>query len=325
MTKEEITTFLGRDWTRTQDVFRAALFSEIPLLRQINDEVCMRTGKQLRPMVCLLVARACADGPLGMDSCRFAAAAELLHNATLMHDDVADKSPERRGKPTLVAKVGPSSAVLVGDFWLSKAVQEVLRADKYESVARLFSKTLSDLAEGEMIQLQNAATCNTTMQDYLKVIYCKTTSLFESACLSGAFSAGADARQEDAVRHYANALGNAFQIKDDILDYCGGEALGKPMGADIRDRKITLPLLGAFENAPEKEMEIRSLIRNIPSQPGNCDKVREFVLNNGGVEYAYARLDEYVKKAEVALNIFEESQQKEYLVQIARYNSSRQI
>jgi len=201
----------------------------------------------------------------------------------------------------------------------------VLKANDHERVVQLFSKTLCDLAEGEIIQLQNSETCATGMDDYLKVIYCKTSSLFEASCLAGAFSVGADPKQEEAVKEYAVALGNAFQIKDDILDYYGGEALGKPMGADIRDRKITLPLLGAFVNAPSQEERIRALVRDVPSHPEYCESVKNFVLENGGVEYASRILDEYVRKAVKALEIFEDSPQKDYLAQIAGFNSSRQI
>lgn len=322
--REEIIAFLSSDWTRTMQVVRESLTSDIELLQTVNDGLWARAGKQLRPMVSLLSARLCSGGkPLSNFSHHCAAASELLHNATLIHDDVADESSVRRGQPTLATLIGPSSAVLVGDFWLSKAVMIILNVDGIGKVTKMYSKTLCDLAEGEMLQLQNARTARTTEDDYFKVIYCKTASLFETACVSGAISVGATPEQEEALRSYAVAMGAAFQIKDDILDYQGGEALGKPMGVDLREGKITLPLLGALKNRPEMEEEIRKMVQAIPENPGNIKAVTDFVLKNRGVEYAENRLEEFIEKAESALSIFENSPQKDYLVQIARYNSSR--
>lgn len=326
MIGNQVKSFLGQDWEKVQQFIRCALDSEIELLNKVNSEVLSRAGKQLRPMVCLLMAKACsADGLLNEDSCRYAAASELLHNATLMHDDVADGSKIRRGAPSVSARIGANAAVLLGDFWLSKAVGEVLGAQYRAEVVQLFSKTLCDLSKGEMLQLQNAFEASTDEQDYLKVIYCKTASLFESACVSGALSVDASADAVAAAYSYANALGNAFQIKDDILDYQGGEKLGKPMGVDIREGKITLPLLGAFRNDPRQERKIRKALRQKETSPEFFDAVSSFVLANGGVEYASGVLDGFVRKAVSALDIFEDSQQKEYLVRIAEYNAFRNV
>lgn len=326
MDREQIISFLSEDWVRTNDLIRSSLSSDIKLLSHVNEGILSRSGKQLRPMVCLLMARACNKADkLPQDSIRFAAASEILHNATLIHDDVADESLERRGMPTLATLIGPSSAVLVGDFWLSKAVSIVLGADDFQGVEDLFSKTLSDLAEGEMLQLQNASTAATTLDDYLRVIWCKTASLFETACLSGAFSVKATQEQMNAAKAYSSALGTAFQIKDDILDYSGGEALGKPMGIDIKERKITLPLLGAFANCPSREAEMRRLVMEISSKPQNCELIKNFVLVNGGVDYASHVLDSYVQKAVDALEGFAPSYSRDCLEFIARYNSFRKL
>ena len=326
MSGNEIITFLGKDWMELQSVIRGALSTDIGLLQKVNEKLYSRSGKQLRPMVSLLMARTCsAEGVANADSCRFAAAAELLHNATLLHDDVADASAIRRGMPTLSAEMGSTSAVLVGDYWLSSAVQTVLSATGNMEVIRLFARTLSDLAKGEMIQLQNSLTGKTSQEDYFKVIYCKTASLFETAAVSGAISVSASREQVEAARQYASCLGTAFQIKDDILDYEGGEKLGKPMGVDLTEQKITLPLLGAMHNAGKEERRIRKKVTEIHSHPEYAREVTRFVLENGGVEYASRRLDEYVQRAVDALEIFEDSPQKDYLVQIAQYNAYRTI
>lgn len=324
MSGSEIKTFLGKDWLRVQNLIRSALTSDIEILNKVNAEVLSRSGKQLRPMVCLLMAMACsAEGLANENSCRYAAASELLHNATLMHDDVADGSRMRRGAPTVSAKIGANAAVLLGDFWLSKAVQEIIKGDSYDSVVPLFSKTLCDLSEGEMLQLQKAVKADTCEEDYFRIIYCKTVSLFEAACVSGAHSVNASEEQMQAVYAYANALGTAFQIKDDILDYEGGEKLGKPMGVDVREGKITLPLLGAFVNAPGQEKRIRKMIRQNCADAAVCAEIMDFVRDNGGVTYASERLDGYVNKAVASLESFRDSMQKDYLAQIAGYNRYR--
>lgn len=317
---------MGEDWTGTQQLMRSVLSSDIPLLQTVNDGLLSRSGKQLRPMVCLLAARVCSDnGRAGSDSVRYAAASEILHNATLIHDDVADESPERRGVPTVASVLGSSSAVLLGDFWLSKAVTTVLSAQEHEGVLSLFSKTLCDLSEGEMLQLQNAESALTDEESYLRVIYCKTASLFETACVSGGYSVKASAEKISAIRQYARALGYAFQLKDDILDYSGDEKLGKPTGSDLKERKITLPLLGAMKNVPARESELRRMVKEIPSHPEYCDDLRNFVLGNGGLEYASSKLENFITEAVKSLDIFENSPQKDYLVKIARFNAFRTV
>lgn len=318
----EITSYLGENWTKFEEVMRSSLESDVALLQSINDGMLASSGKKLRPMICLLVARAL--GIPNLDSLRYAAACELLHNATLMHDDVADGSPERRGRPTLGATFGASAAVLIGDFWLSRAVDLMMLADGHERVAKFFSKTLTDLAEGEMLQMEKASAADTDEAAYYRIIRCKTASLFEAAGMAAAESVGAPPQMFEAAREFALDFGMAFQIKDDILDYAGDDKLGKPVGMDIRERKITLPLLGAMHVVGHEE-EIREKIRNMDSHPGSCAEIHSFVLGNGGVEYASARLDEYIGRACAALEAFPDSPARRYLAEIAHYNAFRQI
>lgn len=300
---------------------RDALATDIELLASVNRHIIQHSGKMLRPMLSLLAARACA-GSCTPDSHAYAAASELLHNATLLHDDVADESDTRRGQPTLRAMMGPAAAVLVGDFWLSRAVDLVVATAHKDDVVKIFSKTLSSLAEGEMLQLQKAETADTSMEDYLQIIYCKTASLFEAACESGAISVGAPQENVAAMREYAYALGVAFQIKDDILDYSGDDALGKPVGIDLREQKITLPLLAALGGSP-REAEIRAMVADIAGHPDNCGEIRAFVEENDGVSKAADTLEEYISRAVKALDVLPDSPEKTALVQIARYNSVR--
>ena len=318
--------YLGQDWIAVQDRIHSFLKSDIALLNMTNDSILSHSGKQLRPLLSLVMARACAPGtPVADATVRYAAASELLHNATLLHDDVADQSEQRRGNPTVYSLMGPSVSVLVGDYWLVKAMELILgTAESDIKVIRIFSKTLSDLAEGEMLQLQKAQSGDTVEQDYLRIIYNKTASLFEAACVSAAVSVDAVQEKVDAARNYAVALGLAFQIKDDILDYAGTEKVGKPLGVDILEQKITMPLLCALDNAsPEAAARIRGLVGGIVGNPEYRDEILAFVRENGGVECAQKRLDEYVAQAVEALNVLPDSYEKECLVELAHYTSLR--
>ena len=326
MTLDEIREFLADDLTATERLIKSSLESDIDLLNMTNDAIFSHGGKKLRPLMSLLVARVCSGGKTNGDTVKFAAASELLHNATLLHDDVADNSKERRGAPTVMSLLGESASVLIGDYWLVKAVENILAAEKNsEAVIRIFAKTLSDLAEGEMLQLQKASSCDTDEDDYFRIIYSKTASLFEAAGISAAISVGSPDWMVEAVREYSVCLGIAFQIKDDILDYCGDVRLGKPVGVDLEEQKITLPLLGALKSADEKEADaIREKVVNISDRPEFKDEVREFVFRHQGDSYAAARLKEYVAKAVKALDVFPESKEKDYLAKIAAFTAIRE-
>ena len=320
-----IREYLGADWTTVKERISGALHSDIDLLNVTNASILSHSGKQLRPMLALFIARACSGGYVSEATIRYAAAAELLHNATLLHDDVADDSSQRRGVPTIMSLMGPSVSVLVGDYWLVKAMELILQSAATDArVIKIFSKTLSDLAEGEMLQLQKAQKGDTTEADYLRVIYSKTASLFESACLSAAVSVGAGEAMEKAAVDYAVALGIAFQIKDDILDYDGTAAVGKPLGADILEQKITLPLLGALAAVDEKEeVRVREQIGDIVGHPENRDEIVAFVKAHGGIEYAEKKLEEYVVKAVEALAVFPAGKEKDLLTELAYFTAKR--
>lgn len=360
-----IRDYLGTDWTDVQRLIAETLKSDIGLLNSTNESILSHSGKQLRPMLSLLVARAClrsagsnlgncpggnAEGAsrsneagntpggnfpgrgvppaLPDASKRYAAAAELLHNATLLHDDVADEGDLRRGNPTVRSLLGPTASVLVGDYWLVKAIGLILGngdASCDPRVIRIFAGTLSCLAEGEMLQLQKASAVDTDYDDYLRIIYSKTASLFEAAAVTAAISVNASGMCLEAVRDYSVSLGYAFQIKDDILDYCGSPLVGKPLGVDVAEQKITLPLLGAMANVPEREAEIRSLVKDVPGHPENRGTVVRFAIENGGVEYASAKLDEFVAKAVEAVSILAPSEERSMLEELARFTASRSV
>ena len=323
----KVKEYLGAEWTAVQECIAGSLERDIDLLNQTYRSLLSHSGKQLRPILALLTARACsADRSASEATVRYAAAAELMHNATLLHDDVADDSDQRRGVPTIRSLMGPTVSVLLGDYWLVKAMDLILGSHEADSqVIRIFSKTLSDLAEGELLQLQKAQSGDTVEEDYLRIIYSKTASLFEASCVSAALSVGASESAVEAMKAYAVALGLAFQIKDDILDYDGTESVGKPLGVDILEQKMTMPLLGALASAgPDEDKRVRALVRDIVGHPEHRDEIVDFVKRNEGMKYASDRLDFYVDQAVEALNVLPESFEKELLVTLARYTANRE-
>lgn len=321
---KSVREYLGKDWEAVKEKIETSLMSDIALLNATNSSILSNSGKQLRPLLALLVARACSGHQISEATIRYAAAAELLHNATLLHDDVADNSDQRRGVPTIMSLMGPSVSVLVGDYWLVKAMEMILGSSEEDHmVTKIFSKTLSDLAEGEMLQLQKAQNGDTVQDDYLRIIYSKTASLFEAACVSAAISVNASEEYMTAARNYAVALGIAFQIKDDILDYSGTESVGKPLGVDIMEQKITMPLLGAIAHAPAQESRIRGLVKGIVDHPEYRDEIVTFVKENSGLEYAVRQLDGYVEKAVEALSVLPLCRERALLEDLAYFTAKR--
>lgn len=320
---QEIKTLLSGPMSRVEALMADVLRSDIDLLDTTNRSLLRQGGKQLRPVLTLLSAGAC--GGINEDSVRFAAASELIHNSTLLHDDVVDGATERRGRPTVMSILSSPASVLLGDFWLVKAIGTVLDASRFsERVIRLFGKTLSDLAEGELLQMQRASKADTSREDYFRIIYAKTASLFEAAVLSGAISAGAPETWTEALGTYARHLGIAFQIKDDIFDYMGGGALGKPVGIDLLEQKVTLPLLCALESVPEEDaLEMRDLVSRISDMPELAARVRDFVMDRNGVAAAAAEMEKRLDEAVSSLEILPESVEKSYLVKLARFVGER--
>lgn len=317
---KEVQKFLGKAWSDFQRCFAESLQSDIPLLDKANRFILEHGGKKLRPTFTLLIAQA-LKGECNERVVRCAAASELLHTATLMHDDVADDAPTRRGVPTVMALYSPTTAVLLGDFWLSRAMDLIIdHPDK--RVLHIFSKCLGDLAEGEMLQLEKADKLDTTEEDYRRIIYSKTTSLFESAMVSSAYSVEAGDEEVDCCRSYAYHVGQSFQIMDDILDYSPEASTGKPTGQDILEKKITLPLFGLFRNAPHKVT--RELLRRMKN-PDNAlpmDAV-SLVRQYDGLAYAREKLNAEVSAAIEALKPLSPSQAKAYLERLAEMMAFR--
>lgn len=320
-----IKDFLKEDLDKVNKLMATSLSTDIELLDKTNRAILSHNGKQVRPVLTLLVARACSGGFTTDDTIKYAAAVELLHNATLLHDDVADDSPVRRGVPTVMSILGGRASVLLGDYWLVKGMENILASrNSSDKVIRIFASTLTDLAEGELLQLQKAETGDTLEKDYYRIIYDKTASLFVASAASGAISVSATEEKMSAARTYAKCLGVAFQIRDDIFDYEENAEIGKPVGLDLKEKKITLPLLGALAKAGEdRGREIRRKLCRIDDHPEYGAEIIEFVKSEGGIEYARKRLYEYVDNARIALRPFGNLQEVEMLCEIAEFTADR--
>ena len=311
---KEVQQYLGKAWTDFQRCFAESLESDIPLLDKTNQYLLGHGGKKLRPLFTLLIAKA-LRGDCNERVVRCAAASELLHTATLMHDDVADNAPTRRGVPTMMTVYSPTTAVLLGDYWLSKAMDLIIdHPDK--RVLHVFSKCLADLASGEMLQLEKAEKADTTEDDYRRIIYCKTTSLFEACMVSAACSVEASEEEIERCRIYAWHIGQAFQMRDDMLDYSPELSIGKPTGQDILEKKITLPLFGLFEKAP------RSVVREVRRRMKNPDAelvsdVFAWVRQYDAMSYAREKLDAEIRQAVEVLAAFPASPSRDYLEKMA--------
>lgn len=320
-----IKDFLKEDLDKVNKLMATSLSTDIELLDKTNRAILSHNGKQVRPVLTLLVARACSRGFTTDDTIKYAAAVELLHNATLLHDDVADDSPVRRGAPTVMSILGGRASVLLGDYWLVKGMENILASrNSSDKVIRIFASTLTDLAEGELLQLQKAETGDTLEKDYYRIIYDKTASLFVASAAAGAISVSATEEKMSAARTYAKCLGVAFQIRDDIFDYEENAEIGKPVGLDLKEKKITLPLLGALAKADEERgREIRRKLCRIDDHPEYGGEIIEFVKSEGGIEYARKRLYEYVDNARIALRPFGNMQEVEMLGEIAEFTADR--
>ena len=321
MRLETVKLELGKDWESYGMALKNALYHNNKLLTKLNDYIIDTAGKQLRPILCLLSAQAC--GEVSQMSYECAAVCEIIHTATLLHDDVADNADLRRGLPTVKALFSQAASVLTGDDWLAKGM-EILINKCNTRILGYFTQALHDLSVGEIIQMEKADELDTTMEDYYKIIECKTASLFIAAVKSGALSAGASDEMVEMIAKYAYHLGVAFQMRDDIFDYSPKIDTGKLAGADLKERKITLPLLCAMEFAPHKDEEIRTLLREIESNSEQTiGKITSFVYQMNGIELAQSVLESHITKAIDAISSFPETKAKERLVQLAEFVGKR--
>jgi octaprenyl-diphosphate synthase len=276
--------------------------SKAPLLDRIMHYIVQRKGKQMRPMFTLLSAR--LFGPVDEPGYTAAALIELLHTATLVHDDVVDGSPLRRGFFSINALWKNKIAVLVGDYLLSRGLLLAVDKGQFE-LLRIVSRAVREMSEGELLQLEKARGLNFKEDVYFEIIRQKTASLIAACCASGASAAGATADEVDRMRAFGELTGIAFQIKDDLFDYGAGMDTGKPTGIDIKERKLTLPLIYALQHASAEDR--RWMVRTVKHDNENNEAVARLlqkVVEAGGIAYATQRMHEYRDRALTVLHTF---------------------
>jgi octaprenyl-diphosphate synthase len=300
--------------------FRQFMKSDVMLLDQIMNYIVRRKGKQLRPMFVFLSAGVC--GNVTESTYRGAALIELLHTATLVHDDVVDDSNYRRGFFSVNALWKNKIAVLVGDYLLSRGL--LLSVDHQEfDLLKIVSTAVRELSEGELLQIEKARRLDIDESVYYQIIKQKTASLIASCCAVGACSVGAGEEVVKRMHAFGEKVGMAFQIKDDLFDY-GEDEIGKPLGIDIKEKKMTLPLIYALNQAGWLEKRrIINIVRNESHKPKKVNEVIDFVKQSGGLKYAQQVMERYVEEARALLFEFADSPHRRSLEQLVQYTIER--
>jgi len=316
--KERVAGLVGADLERVEAEIRRELDSPVPLIQEMGGYIAGAGGKRLRPMLLLLAAR--LAGYAGPRSVRLACVVEMLHTATLIHDDVVDQAPLRRGRPSANAQWGDDASVLVGDHLYSKSFAMLVR-DNDRAVMETLARATVSMTEAEVFQLQLKRSGVTTEADYLRIITQKTASFISACCRIGALLGGLPAGQVDALTQYGMDIGVAFQISDDSLDFVADQdRLGKAIGADLREGKRTLPLIAMLARATPAESErVKSLLKRHALGAEEVDEIRRYVLDHEGVEYALAQAHEYARSAKAALAAFVASEERETLALVADF------
>ena len=300
--------------------FREATRSQVSLLDKITYYIVRRKGKQVRPMFVFLSAKLC--GEINPSSYNAASLVELLHTATLVHDDVVDDSFERRGFFSINALWKNKIAVLVGDYLLSQGLLLALNNNEFK-LLQIVSTAVKEMSEGELLQMEKARRLDIEESVYYDIIRGKTASLIAAACAAGAASTTSDADVIERMRKFGESIGMSFQIRDDLFDF-GTDDVGKPLGIDIKEKKLTLPLIYALQQAPPKEKRrILGLIRRYHDQDDKVKEVIDFVRASGGMDYARDKMLAYRQDAFEQLSAFPDSPVRRSLEELVTYVTDR--
>lgn len=320
-TLEEIQRPITKELEEFEVKFRSSMKSNVMLLDRIMTYIVKRKGKQLRPMFVFLSAHLFGD--VKEATYRGAALIELLHTATLVHDDVVDDANLRRGFFSVNALWKNKIAVLVGDYLLSRGLLLSINNGDFE-LLRIVSDAVREMSEGELLQIEKARSLDITEETYFTIIRQKTASLISSCCAVGAASAGADQDAVLKLNTFGEKVGIAFQIKDDLFDYNTSKVIGKPVGIDIKEKKMTLPLIHSLNKASWNEKRrIVSIVKNESHKPAKVQEVIDFVRNSGGIEHASLIMQQYVEEAEAILETFPDSTYKHSLRELVKYTIER--
>ncbi|HLT52009.1 MAG TPA: polyprenyl synthetase family protein [Arenibacter sp.] len=298
--------------------FYESMSSRVALLNRITYYIVNRKGKQMRPMFVFLTAKLLNNGEVNERTYRGASVIELIHTATLVHDDVVDDSNKRRGFFSVNALWKNKIAVLVGDYLLSKGL--LLSIDNGDfDLLRIISVAVREMSEGELLQIEKARRLDITEEVYYEIIRQKTATLIAACCSLGACSVKPDTRDVETFRRFGELIGMAFQIKDDLFDY-GEERIGKPTGIDIKEQKMTLPLINVLNKCSKQERNW--LINSIKNHNKDKKRVKEviaFVKKNGGLDYAVEKMLAYKEEALTLLNTYPDSDYKDSLILMVNY------
>jgi octaprenyl-diphosphate synthase len=311
---------ISKELDAFESKFKESMQSSAPLLDRITHYIYKRKGKQMRPMFVFFCAKLC--GGISESTYRGAALVELLHTATLVHDDVVDDAYERRGFLSINAVWKNKIAVLVGDFLLARGLLLSVEHNELQ-LLKIVSNAVQQMSEGELLQIEKVRRLDIVEEVYYDIIRQKTASLIASCCACGAASANADESTIEKMRLFGEYIGMAFQIKDDLFDF-GYDDVGKPRGIDIKEKKLTLPLIYALNNAEKSEKRhIIKLVKHHNDEAEKVEEIIQFVRNNQGLQYAEKRMFEYQEKAFHILDTFSDSISKESLIQLVRYTTER--
>ena len=316
--KERVTALIGDDLAAVEAEIRREIASPVALIQEMGGYIAGAGGKRLRPMLLLLAAR--LAGYRGPRAVRLACGVELLHTATLIHDDVVDQAPLRRGQPSANAQWGDDASVLVGDHLYSKSFALLVR-DNDRAIMETLARATVSMTEAEVYQLQLKRSGLTSEADYVRIITQKTASFMSACCRIGALLGGLESAQLEALTRYGLDIGVAFQMSDDSLDFVADERrLGKAIAADLREGKRTLPLIAMLERVgPPEADRVRALLRRRALEPLEIEEIRRLVLKYAGVDYALERAHAYARDAKRDLAVFAPSEEREVLALVADF------
>ncbi|MGB9771177.1 MAG: polyprenyl synthetase family protein [Candidatus Kapaibacteriota bacterium] len=319
---DQIALPVAEDLERFDSYFLSVLKTDIGLLNTVIRYLVSKKGKRIRPLLIFLSASLVGD----VNERTFVGATmvELLHTATLVHDDVVDEAKERRGILSINAKWNNKIAVLLGDFLLAKGLLVAIENNEFEFL-RVLSESVKLMSEGELLQFQTSYELETSEQRYFEIIYNKTASLISACCEIGCLSVTDDVEVRRKMKEFGKLIGLGFQIRDDIFDYIGKSSIiGKPVGNDIRERKITLPLIYALQNVSKSEA--KNIVNKVKSKSSKKDvkELIEFVIKNNGIETAQATANGFVTKAKSILVEFPDSEARSSLLKLADFIVERE-
>lgn len=301
--------------------FSRNMKSDIPLLKIVLNYILRRKGKQMRPLLVFLTAR--LNGEITEATYVAATLIELLHTASIVHDDVVDDASERRGSLSINALWNSKIAVLVGDYMLSKGLLISVEKSRYDML-EIVSDAVKSMAEGELLQLQKSRKLNIREEDYYKIILSKTAALISACTATGARSVSGDPGKIQLMKEFGENIGIAFQIRDDILDYESNGLTGKTAGNDIKEKKITLPLIYALGHASSSQKsQILTVVKKKKKTKEEIKGVIDFVHRSGGIEYSESRMNHFRDKALTILESYPESDVRESLKKFVNYTTSR--